>query len=179
MSSKPRVMFVGGHETYAQSQARRVGVVVAPVDLVRLIGIVPAPMTGGQTQVSADKTKLGIVTQLDNGGRQRIWVDPKTYLPSTIELFNAKGDLEIVSKLAEPDGVDVSGQGLRPVMNQKIEITTAAGDARITLGLSQLGDGAGRMVPETFDPAALAKHYRVDTIYDLDAPPKTTGSSNR
>lgn len=171
LTGKQRVMFTGAHETYARSQARRVGVVVAPLDLVRLIGVVPLPATGGQAQVSADGTRVGIVTTLDNGGRQRIWVDPRTYLPLSVELFNANGDLEIVSRLGEPDGVDITGVGSRPLMNQRIEVTTAAGDAQITLRLSELQDGAGRMVPETFDARALARHYRVDTIIDLDAPP--------
>lgn len=177
LSGKPRVMFVGAHETYAKSQARRVGAVVAPLDLVRLIGVVPLAKTG-QTQWSADGKRVGIVNMLDNGGRERVWVDPKTYLPSSIEIFNAKGELEITSTLSEPDGVTISGMGERPTLNRKIEVKSAAGDAWISLTLSDMEDGSGRMVPESFDPAALAKHYRVDTIYDLDAPPKASPSAS-
>lgn len=179
LSGKPRQMFVGVHDNYAASAARRIGVVVAPLDLVRLLGIVQLPEgAAGQTQMSADGKSIGIVTNLDGpggpggvGGRQRTWVDPLTFVPTKIELFNAKGECELVADLSAPEGVDVKGTAFRPRMNTRIKIAHAASRSQITLDLSDMQDGSGRMVPEAFEAATLAKQLRVDKIYDLDAPP--------
>lgn len=177
LSGKPRQMFVGGHDNYAASAARRIGVVVAPLDLVRLLGIVQLPGgEAGQTQMSADGKSIGIVTSLGGpggGGRQRTWVDPLTFVPNKIELFNAKGECELVADLAAPEGVDVKGTAFRPRMNTRIKIAHAASRSQITLDLSDMQDGSGRMVPEAFEAATLAKQLRVDKVYDLDAPPVT------
>jgi hypothetical protein len=185
LSGKPRAMFVGVHENYEKSQARRVGAVVAPLDLVRLLGIMPLPESekGGQTQMSADGRSIGVTTQLEGGGRQRTWitwVEPGTYLPTKIELYNTRGECELVSELSEPDGVDVKGTAFRPQVNKRIKIAHASSRSLITLDLSDMQDGVGRMVPEAFDPAVLAKQLRAEKIYDLDAPPKSpppSGSS--
>lgn len=177
LSGKPRSMYVGNHENYEKSQARRIGVVVAPLDLVRLLGIVPLPETG-VTQMSADGKRIGIVTALDLGARQRTWIDPQTYLPTMIELFNAKGECELVAALSEPDGVDVKGTAVRPRVNTRVTIAHAATNSQITLDLSDMQDGAGRMVPDAFNPGELAKQLRAEKIYDLDAPPKTPPAAN-
>lgn len=177
LSGKPRQMFVGVHDHYAASAARRIGVVVAPLDLVRLLGIVQLPVgaagAGGQTQMSADGKSIGIVTSLGGpgSGRQRTWVDPVTCVPNKIELFNAKGECELVADLSTPEGVDVKGTAFRPRMNTRIKIAHAASRSQITLDLSDMQDGSGRMVPEAFEAATLARQLRVDKIYDLDAPP--------
>jgi hypothetical protein len=182
LSGKRRLMYIGAHGNYELSQARRVGVVVAPLDLVRLLGIVALPEKG-QTQMSEDGTLIGVTTDLEGGMRQRTWIDPKTYLPTKIELFtlktvvggaNGKAEwvCELVSELSLPDGVDIKGRGERPRMNTRVIIAHEASRSQITLDLSSMQDGAGRMVPEAFDPAALAKQLRADVIYDLDAPPK-------
>jgi hypothetical protein len=183
LSGKRRLMYIGAHGNYEQSQARRVGVVVAPLDLVRLLGIVPLP-TQGQTQMSEDGTRIGVTTDLQGGMRQRTWIDAKTYLPTKIELFTLKTVVggangtsewacELVSELSRPDGVSIKGRGERPQMNGRVVIAHEASRSQITLELSEMQDGAGRMVPEAFEPAALAKQLRADVIYDLDAPPKT------
>lgn len=182
LSGKRRLMYVGAHGNYEQSQARRVGVVVAPLDLVRLLGIVALPAQG-QTQMSEDGTLIGVTTDLEGGMRQRTWIDPKTYLPTKIELFTlktvvggangkAEWQCELVAELSLPDGVDVKGRGERPRVNTRVVIAHEASHSQITLDLSDMQDGVGRMVPEAFEPAALAKQMRADVIYDLDAPPK-------
>ena len=173
LSGKPRAMFAGVHENYEKSQARRIGVVVAPLDLVRLLGIVQVGGEG-QTQLSADGKRVGIVTQLDGGARQRIWVDPATYVPISIELYNAAGECEILAQLRDPDGVELQGTAFKPRVNKHVEITHQASGSLITLDLSEMQDGVGRMVPDAFDPQALVKHLRVDKIYDLDAPPASS-----
>lgn len=183
LSGKRRLMYIGAHGNYEQSQARRVGVVVAPLDLVRLVGIVGLPEQG-QTQMSQDGTLIGVTTDVEGGMRQRTWIDPKTYLPTKIELFalktvvggangTAAWQCELVSELSLPDGVDVKGRGERPKTNTRVIIAHEASRSQITLDLADMQDGSGRMVPEAFDPATLAKQLRADVIYDLDAPPKS------
>ncbi|HYC99772.1 MAG TPA: hypothetical protein VEB22_00965 [Phycisphaerales bacterium] len=173
LSGKTRVMFIGDHANYARSHARRVGVVVAPLDLVRLLGIVPLPKTG-QTQMSADGRSVGIVTELDGTagsvGRQRTWIDPATALPTKIELFNAAGECELVADLSNPDSVEITDSAVRPRVNTRVRIAHTGSNSLITLDLSDMQDGVGRMVPQAFDPTVLAKQLRAEKIYDLDAP---------
>jgi len=171
LSGKPRAMYVGAHENYERSQARRIGVVVAPLDLVRLLGIVPLPATG-QAQGSADGRLVGLTTELELGARQRTWVDPATGLPQKIELYNARGECELVAALSDPDTVATRG-AIGPRMNRRITIAHAASSSQITLDLSDMQDGAGRIVPEAFDAKTLSRQLRADKIYDLDAPLKS------
>lgn len=178
LSGKPRQMFVGAHVNYNKSQARKVGVVVAPLDLVRLLGIVSLP-DNGVTQFSADRKRIGVTTTLPSGTRQRTWIDATTYLATKIELYNTKGECEIVADLSEPGGVDIKGRAERPWINTRVIIVHAASNSEFTLDLSEMQDGAGRMVAEAFDEAEVAKHLRVEKTYDLDTPPKPASQPNR
>lgn len=178
LSDKPRTLFVGTHDRYETSAARRVGVVVPPRDLVCLLGIVPLPEQGGLTQYSSDKKLIGVTTNLPSGQRQRMWLNPVSWLPVKIELYNTFGDLELVADLSQPDSVDIRGYPNKPTINTRAIIGHQASRSEITIDLSDMQDGKDRIVPEAFNLNLLAQRLRAEKAYDLDTPLPSTSSSS-
>jgi hypothetical protein len=172
LSGKQRTAFIGAHVNYSKSQARRVGVVVPPLDLLRLSGITPLPVSGGAVQKSADGQLIGLTVRIGGGGananrRQRVWIDPQTALPTQIELYDSASNVELVSTLAMHDRIASPG-GRGEMLATRIKISHPASDSLVTIDLADLQDGKDRLTSEAFDLAFLYKALRGDRAFDLD-----------
>ncbi|MBC7834740.1 MAG: hypothetical protein H7Y88_06525 [Phycisphaerales bacterium] len=175
-----RVGMVAPHERYRQIMKSEVGLGegggggVHPLDLVLLLGVVPLPSTG-QTQWSSDGRLLGLTAAAREGGLQRVWVNPETFEPVKVELYEAgeQGDspsrvqLVVVADLAGYEYVQIrgiGGGGPRVATRAAVSHTKTGTDLR--LDLSEMEDGFGRMDERAFDFGALVKELAVERVIE-------------
>lgn len=144
---------------------------LVPGDLFALTGTAPLPASGGATQWSADGQLLGLTSVRPAArpgaapGVQRLWVDPATYEPVGVELYDAARRLELVSKLDDPDYVLMRGEaGSGPRMATSISVHHPASDTEVYLRLGGMEDG--RVSEGAFDLSRLLDELRVDRVVD-------------
>jgi len=165
-----RLAYSGRHDGFDRSRARSLGVVVPPLDLLGLIGAAPLETTRGGTQWSADGRWLGIVTPAGRAGTRRTWVDPATYEPKMVELFDDQGVATVAAELSLPQLVAISGSGrLGPSLPSRVRVSHIASGALLTLDLADLSDGKGRISDDAFRLEALCRAFGVARVVDLDA----------
>lgn len=185
LSGDPRTAVVGAHAAYGPAQAARLGLPLHPLDLARLLGTLPWPPAGGRTEWSKDGALVGVTTPIARGGLQRVWVDPATLLPQSVELFGPRPPNPDPSKPAAPrpfvgksELADYRGVELRnlpawPLAPGRVRLLPAGTDAELRLVLADMTDGQGerRISPQAFAFDALAKSFSIERVVDLDAPP--------
>lgn len=174
---------IGLHDRFGPRQAGLIGLAIQPLDLLRLVGCVPLPTAPdrplGATQWSADGQLLGVTTVIGAGprpGRQRLWLDPQTYLPRMVELFDEASRVVMVAELSAPDSVRQFAEGgLSPQLATKIDIRQMAADTRLVIFLSGMQDGTARserpISPDAFDFEKLKTAFSISQVADLDQPP--------
>jgi len=177
LTGDQRVAFAGRHGLYQQSRARSYGVVVPPLELTGLLGIRELPQSGGAIQASNDGRLVGLTTSIDRRGtRQRTWLDAASGRCVQVELFNPRGEPDIVASLEDYDTVALTGRGETAQMAKRVRIAHAASGSLITLDLSDLQDGVRRMSPDAFSLPALLNQMNVGLLYDLDLPARVPNS---
>lgn len=159
----------GRHEKFETSARDRLGLAIAPLDMIRLLGTSPMA-TGvgveGATQWSRDGRLLGLTSRRAGGGFERVWVEPETMAPRMWELFDADERLVMVSELEGEMPVDVQGSGgLRPRMASRVTATHVESGTRIRLSLA---GGRDTPVPEAFELDAILRAQRISRAVDLD-----------
>lgn len=197
LSGGERFAAIGQHELFGPVQARAMGLAIQPLDLVRLLGVVPLPIDprkpAGVTQWSADGTLVGVSTPLADGGRQRLWLDASTKRPMLVELYDAEGKPVLVSSLRDHDFVKLSNSGeTGPLLATKVHVNQVQFNSELILFLSGLQDGlpnSDRPIADSaFDFAKLQSTFQVARVIDLDAPasppvpsasPAPTGNDRR
>ncbi len=174
-----RFAAVGRHDHWDANQSaagRRLGIGVRPLDLIAAIGITPLdPKLKGATQWSRDGRRLGIVSPLPGrNGLQRVWVDPKTMRPSSIELFNADHKLVLRADMEGEERVTINRTGVpgsvgeRPVIPARITCDDIESDAELRITLSDAKDGP--ISDKAFRLDELVRRLGVGRVVDLDRP---------
>ncbi len=165
------IAFVGRHEAFSDRAARRLGISLAPLNLIRVLCITPMDASGwGATQWSADGERLGITTQIEGGGRQRIWVDPSTYRPIKIELFDIAGKPSVIAHCEGDERVEVAAGSTRgglPWIPKSVTIYVPGVDATIRVSLG--GAKNEGINDKAFAFETVAGTYGIERIVDLDA----------
>src|SRR5690606_32452804 len=90
---KPRRAWVGTHDAAAirRAAAEESPIPVPPRDLIELLGITLLPTeAAGRVVWTADQNGL-VVDVPSEAGSRRLTLDPQTYEPRAIELFDASG----------------------------------------------------------------------------------------
>lgn len=151
---------------------KRLGLTINPTDLIKLLGIVPLdPRAGGQLQWSRDGEQLGVVTR-SASGRQRLWLDPKTLIPRTIELYDAKGKLSLVSEHEGQENVEITRTGIPELVGARPRVParvycrheTSGTDIRLTL----TGVKEGPISDKAFQLDEIMRIKGVDRTIDFD-----------
>jgi hypothetical protein len=180
-----RYAAVGRHSAFEDNQGaagRRLGIALHPRDLIVAVGVTPLdPKARGVTQWSRDGSRLGIVVPLTDGragrngsGLQRIWVDPKTMVPRSIELFDAQRRLVIRAEHSGEERVTITrtgvpgGVGARPLIPGQITCRHIESDTEIRLSLSDAKDGP--ISDKAFQLDELIRRLSVARVIDLDEP---------
>ncbi len=166
-----RVASVGRHDQFGMNPGRRLAIGIQPLDLILLLGITPLdPAAPGATQWSDDGRLLGVTTRTHHDGYERLWLDPDSFAPSKVELYDAGRSLVLVADLADYGPVEIRGYGgARPTMGTRIRAYHPDSQTLVRLDLSGMEDR--RMSDEAFDLKALLETLQVKRVVDLDAAP--------
>lgn len=179
---------IGRHEKFGPNQARFIGVAIQPLDLIRLLGCVPLPVDPrrpmGALQWSDDGTRLGVTISIGpRGETQRLWLDPATYLPVYVELYDARRKPVIVADLSQHEAVRQFEDGRpSPLLAGRVHINQLEQQTELRLLLRGMQDGGPKserpISDSAFDFAAIASTFNIEKAGDLDsAPPPPTSSS--
>lgn len=168
-----RIAATGRHENFTDETAKRIGLPIRPLDLIRVLGVIPLdPTVKGATQMSDDGKLIGVTSPIGDRGFQRLWLDPKTLRPAMIEVFDRQRVKVIVAEHEGEEPVeitrDIPGANMLHVRAPaRVFITHIASEttARITL----TGCKDGPISDKAFDLPTLVKNYPVDRVIDLDA----------
>jgi hypothetical protein len=181
-----RFAAVGRHDRFDANggqAGKTLGIALRPLDLIAAVGITPIdPKLKGATQWSRDGTRLGIVSPLTlpgdavgkPTGLQRVWVDPKTMVPTSIELFDVKRQLVlradhegeervVITRTGVPGGV-----GARPQIPARITCQHVESGSEIRISLSDAKDGP--ISEKAFQFDELIRRLGVGRVIDLDNP---------
>lgn len=181
LTQKPARAYVGRHDGAARQGASDGGgrgglaATVSPRDLPRLLGIEALPTGGGVMQWSEDGRLLGVVTQVMGagggpGGRQRLWLDPDSMEPRSVELYDARGAATLVAQISEADFVAVPGlRGVGPKAASRTRIGHLASGSSLNVTLAGMEGGTRRIKAEAFDLTKLMAALGVERLVDVDA----------
>ncbi len=165
------VAFTGEHDAFTDRAARRLGISLAPLSLIRVLCLTPLDAEAwGATQWSDDGARLGITTGMDGGGRQRVWVDPANYRPIKVELYDAAGKPSVIAHCEGDERVEVaagSTRGGSPWIPKSVSIYAVGTDATIRVSLG--GAKNEGVNDKAFDFETVVGTYGVERVVDLDA----------
>lgn len=179
-----RVAYVGQHARFLQAgggpAAQRLGLAIPPLDFIAATGIVllDPQARGGQTQWSRDGRRLGIIAPLQpgdaSGGLQRIWVDPETMVPFSVELFDARRRFILIAEHEGDERVRITRTGVpgsrgeRPRIPARITVRHFETRTEIRVSLSDAKDGP--ISDKAFMLDELTRRLGVPRRIDLDQP---------
>lgn len=169
--------FVGSHELTTRAKIDALGIPVAPLELIRLLGITPLPVEQpGESSVAWNSG--GDLLVLDDHAGGRVWrhfIDPDSFRPSRIELLTEGGTNPVLSsRLTSYEQVRIRGEGgFFPRVASRIRLTHHEQDAVMRLSIEGMVDGGrNRLSPQVFELASLVDLLGIEEIRDLDSSPQ-------
>lgn len=167
--SSKRILAYGKHEKYTDEVGKRIGIAMRPLDMIRVLGIVPLdPAAAGATQWSKDANRIGITVALGRRGFQRIWVDPATDMPTSIEIFDPQKKLVLTARHTGQEPIELASGRYRPPIAAQITVEHYASKTQARLSLTGIKDSG--VSDKAFDLSTLLEKYPVDRQIDLDQP---------
>lgn len=164
---------IGRHTNLGKPCSRDLGLPASPIDIIDLLGVTPLdPDANGVTSWSTNGKWLIV----DTSGRlawRRLFLDPATYLPARVELFDPNETSEpiVTAMIEEYDRVvlDHFG-GFMPKAPSRLQIDHRASETSIRLFLHNMNDGKtrGRLSDAVFDFESLVEAFGPDEIIVLD-----------
>lgn len=174
-----RRVMVGRHEFFDGGVRDRIGLAIHPLDLIRVLGILPLPTPeegGGMTQWSDDGRLLGVTTRIRGGGYQRLWLDPERLEAEKIELFDAGQHPIVIADLEMYDYIPISGiGGGGPRVAKRIHVLDVPSGTEVRLTLDAPEEGTRRVSDDAFNFEALRRALGADEVIDLDEPVRAGG----
>lgn len=184
---------VGARTPDGRVARERLGVNVAPWDLVRLLGVLRLDGSDqGATEWSKDRSLVGITTAIRAAsaegvtgpgevvGYQRIWADPKEWFPSRIEIWDAERRRVVVAELEGDERAEIMDRpviGHRPRMPARVTVLPEGSEAEIRMSVSDVTDQ--RVSDRAFVLDDLLRNFSVgpEHVRDLDRPSESAGAS--
>ncbi|MBX3363104.1 MAG: hypothetical protein KF705_16920, partial [Phycisphaeraceae bacterium] len=162
---------VGTHARATPSALADFDIPVHPLDLIALLGIVPVDPTGyGATRWSTDGKSLGILTRARFGNRL-LWVDPKTYEPTAVEITDENGRTSLRSTITRPERIPIDGdRNSKARIATQYDVAFEGSDFALGVRLQAPENRRERMRPAAFNMDTVLRTYRVKDIIDVDAP---------
>ncbi len=189
LTGETKYAVIGTHAGFDQELAKKIGLSIHPLELIRAMGVVELPTaegTMGGTQWSADGKLLGIAAELSNVEAQgggvtgfvRVWVDPADSLPRKVELFDAQRRLIISSEHTDAASVTMHDQPVGPMLATRIVVTHVPSGAVLDLSLADATDGHKRLSEKAFDFELVKASLRPEKVYDLDEIRRRNGAQS-
>lgn len=170
--SDPKRALVGEHDRATPRSAARFGIPVHPLDLIDLLGVLPLP-AALQPVAWNESRSAWVVTLPSRGkgwGERTIAIDPATFEPRRIEIYDAKGELAASAELSRFIPVAVRGDTLsKATIASRYEVEIPATDATISVSISQPENPAERMRSGPFDLPLLLESYGIRNVQDVDS----------
>ncbi len=158
---------VGRHELVSLDKAGVLGVPIYPRDLIGLLGITPIDplkVIGGVEQIDG---RYQIESTVE-GGRFRYQFDAATLEPIFVAFVTEQGTTQVESTLDRYGYVTVVGDARsKPRIAEKVTLSLADGTV---VRMSLYDPQRKPLRPAAFDLERLVRGYRIEMIYDLDAP---------
>ena len=98
------------------------------------------PKYQGATQWSRDGKQVGITSAIGSRGFQRLWVDPVTDLPLSIEIYDAKKKLIVTARHVGQEPIELASGRRRPSIASEIYVRHLASETEARLTLTGLKD---------------------------------------
>lgn len=167
--------FVGRHDRVTRAKIDSLGLPVAPLDLIELLGITDLPEQmppSGRFEWSADGRQLQVELPSPDG-HWRYTLDANTMYPSAIALFQGADEHPVLSAtLKRYEQVMLRGVGgFFPRIASRIDLTHHESGAMMRLTLEGMTDGGRRrrLTPEVFELSSLVEALGIHEMTDLDA----------
>lgn len=179
LTGERKYAVIGTHAGFDQELAKKIGLSIHPLELIRAMGVVELPVTDGTlggTQWSSDGKLLGIAAELSNAEAQggsvtgfvRVWVDPLDALPRKIELFDAQRRVVIMAEHAEPATLTMHNEAVGPMLATRMVVSHVPSAAVLDMSLTDATDGHKRLSEKAFDFELVRASLKPETVYDLD-----------
>lgn len=149
---------------------------VNPHDLPRLMGLSPLGRNG-VVESSRDGKLVSVTTTIDPAGTpiagfERRWIDPRTFEPAKIEIWDAARKPVLVADLAEYQNLELEeGGGGGPRVPTQVFIGHSQTATVVRLYLSAASDGTRNWEPQAFEFDRLIGVLSTNQVTDLDAKP--------
>lgn len=162
---KPRRAWVGTHDAAAirRAAAEESPIPVPPRDLIELLGITLLPTeAAGRVAWTADQNGL-VVDVPSEAGSRRLTLDPQTYEPRAIELFDASGTPIIRSELTQYRPFVVVGTATRPRLPTYVVVSGRGDEGELRLTIADAENRPGKPDPSdpVFDFERLVRAHNV------------------
>jgi hypothetical protein len=170
------VAYVGTHANAGRLSVDDLPVPVQPLELVRLLGVVPIDPDADRSPAPV-RWADGCYVVSPPGQHCTLWINPTDFHASRIDLLNDEGGPRVSCVLTRFETIEIEHQppGAWPKIATKLAITVAAhgraSEAKMSVFLSDLTDGREdeKIREQAFDFDALRKMFKVDDVVDLDA----------
>ncbi len=173
-----KVAWVGDHGPGTAERARELGLPVQPIDLIRLLGVLPLPEPGSDPIPAVTRSRDGrsvLVTMFPMMGSGassvkgvRYRLDPRTFEPTRIQLLDEAGRVAMEAGLSRFQPVALAGGRTGGGMATQIDASLDAGTRRMRLWLHDAENSERRPREEAFDLDAVLGSYGVTDVRSID-----------
>jgi len=180
LASKPTTATAGRHDGPGRARSGLSGSLPTSrfADLLG-ISIIPEDEPG-TTQWSDDGTLVGATfpiygDHLDPAGFERVWFEAREFMVTKVEIYDLNRQCIVVSDLADPEYVQIAGQGdIGPRMNTRAAIGVEGAGVQVNLYMDRLEDGRERsgapakITPRSFQFEELVRALSPAEVIDAD-----------
>ncbi len=160
----------GESSKLTDAAAEHFGLPVRPLDLIRLLGIVPIDPDRVPPERAIDMHNGQYLIE-PPGTYSRMLLDPNTARPVRIDLIDARGHSHVSARLAEYRHLKTEGvpPDAWPLVATRIDITENREGGRIKLALAKPIGDADAINARWFDLKLLIRALAPSQVIDLDA----------
>jgi hypothetical protein len=170
LSGKEPMATGGTHLKAKPEDALDFGLPVHPLEFIELLAVLPVPAERPQKATLAwaqDGAHL-LLSVPSRWGTRRFTLDPESYEPSRIELFNADGKLGIGATLTRFTRAVIEGQpGAGAPVPTKVELVIPGNNTRVLMILANPTVPL-KIKPKAFELSKLIDAYGVKAFIDHD-----------
>lgn len=161
--------YVGNHRNVGKPCMQPLPLPIHPSTVPYLLGLMPLPTFPAGMEPPVERLR-GYYLVEPPGLRLRLLIDPQAMAPVRVDLTDETGHSAVIAQLSEYAPVELSDQPPEswPRVASRADLFVVGEEARMTLQLSRLSDGEGKIRDRAFDFEALVKAHRPKTIVVLD-----------
>lgn len=154
---EPKKLYLGRHDGQpvegVTGPKRRSPLPVRPVDMPRLLGILPIDGAAGPaSQTQAVQWVESMFMIQPAGESARYYFHPITYRMLRVDLLShPQGEVVLTARLDKPERIEAEHAAIGPFLNTWVEVVTPGTEGKMTLYLSGMTDAQRRVNPRLFD----------------------------